>query len=388
MPTVDFSQFAYYPALTCTEGEHIGYKNLSQSDRETLLPIFEVAYRTNATSMDESVDAIRQAVPNLPFILDLNKTPAPSPYIPKPPKEGNPQRIAFATEAQRAYNGRLQDLFNASNGFQAWREFVATFPNAVPSIIYRDVVTEATAILRQASLLSRGGGSLAIRVVPEMPDEIYKIILRILSILDGPEQLLIILDCGQNRTDQTTSENFVRSSIAHIALDTDLQNWPQLRFVCMSNSFPTKLTHDNLVSFDAFDWNVWRETKDACPSAHYAFGDYGAHARYHSATTYMPPKWRPTVVFPLEEGWLIYRHPNAGDREGWIEGARQIIAHERYEKGVEAWGHTLIRRAAQGNIRDCGSQRFWHAAKTNIHLHRQIHYAAANIADFADDSEE
>ena len=44
--------------------------------------------------------------------------------------------------------------------------------------------------------------------------------------------------------------------------------------------------------------------------------------------------------------------------------------------------------AAQGDIKEIDSARFWRAIKINIHLHRQLHFSAANIADYEDDAEE
>jgi hypothetical protein len=91
-------------------------------------------------------------------------------------------------------------------------------------------------------------------------------------------------------------------------------------------------------------------------------------------------------TFP-DEWWLAYRHPDARDSDGWVVGAKVILSDKQYDKVVQAWGHTLIKKASKGDISDCGSAKYWHAAKINIHLHRQVHYAAANIADYGDGPE-
>jgi hypothetical protein len=297
MPVVDFAQFAYYPALTCTDGEHMAYGHLTQNDKESLLPIFELSHQRSAQSLSDSAEMIRSTIGKLPFILDLKKTPAPPAFIPKEPNSGDLQRIKLETEAQHSYNSALLDLLNPNNGFQVWRELVAKYPNAVPSIIYKDAASDGKQILRQASLLSRTDRSLAIRVTPESGGAIFPVILQVLSILEANDRLLIVLDCGQGRRRQADNVAFIQGASARIIADTELSNVPLLRFVCMSSSFPS-LAHDGMRPIENLDWGVWRDARESCPLF---FGDYGSHHRITSTSTFIPPSWRATVVFPLDE---------------------------------------------------------------------------------------
>jgi hypothetical protein len=381
MPVVDFSQFPYYPALTCTDGEHLAYEMLSDGDKESLLPILELSHRRNAESPCATAEMIRRLVGAAPFILDLNKTPAPAAFVPKHPSPEDLDKAAEVAVVQKRYNSELERLLNSANGFAVWREVTAGFPNAVPMIIYADASTQSRQILRQASLLARRDCSLAIRVTAESRDAIIPVISQILSILESEDRLLIVLDAGQGRQRPAERVAFIQESAMQILLEIDRPHWPLVRMVAMSSSFPQTVP-DGLQPIDNLDWSIWREVRETCPIF---FGDYGAHHRLTPSSTYVPNQWKATVVFPLDETWLSYRHQDARDSAEWVEGSKAILAHKLYGTRLHAWGHDRIKAAARGDIRGVDSARFWHASKINIHIHRQIHFSAANIVDYGDD---
>lgn len=83
MPTVDFRQFSYYPCIQCSEPEQIAYRELSDEDKDAILPIVELSQIKNEASFDSTIDAVRTLFGERPFILDLSKDAAPEAYVPK-----------------------------------------------------------------------------------------------------------------------------------------------------------------------------------------------------------------------------------------------------------------------------------------------------------------
>lgn len=52
---------------------------------------------------------------------------------------------------------------------------------------------------------------------------------------------------------------------------------------------------------------------------------------------------------------------NAQDRQGWIEGAQQIVEMEAFTKeALNVWGSEAIKRAAKGNLTDMERPRDWY----------------------------
>lgn len=95
---------------------------------------------------------------------------------------------------------------------------------------------------------------------------------------------------------------------------------------------------------------------------------------------YVPGEWRATVISPTKEGWLIYRDPNTKDQKGWVTGSEEIQKHPSFVPS-DAWGATVIAKAAKGKVEDNKSPRFWYAAKVNLHLHQQTNWPPGGGAD-------
>jgi hypothetical protein len=381
MPHTEFSQFHYYPALLSSPGEHRGYRELPDVDKKLIIPIFELSQRGNPANLDDSKTAILETSAAQPFILDLCKDPAPAPYLPIDPSDDDKARFEKAQIAQTNYNNLLANLLNPADGFHAWRQLVSGFKNAVPTIQFTDASTQARQIIRQAARLSEGNQSVAIRITQESGIAIYPVIANIISILGSPNQILIVIDCGQGRQFISPRAKFARDAITQILANLDISERPLVRAVCMANSFP-RPTHQGLLPRKNYDWRLWREAREAFP---FTFGDYGAMHRI-PRSSFVPPGV-PTVVFPLDDEWLIYRHDSASDPKGWIEGSKAIVTSEKFANAPAIWGTAIIQQASSGDISGIDQASYWHASKVNIHIHRQIDYAKNNFMSYGDDDE-
>lgn len=386
MPRVDFSLFSYFPSLLCGESERLAYTNLSEPDKGNLVPIFELSRRNRAPDLSAANQMVRSTVSERPFILDIDKRPAPDPYIAKNPSDpvADAIRVKDETAARDSYNAELQSLLNPDNGFARWRAHTATFPNAIPCLQFTDVVSERRQILRQAALLASADASIAIRIGLASWEDACDIAIEILSVLPRADQLLLIFDAGQGRSRINEKINAVRAGIRRIQSRIDLSQRPGLRAVCMSNSFPNP-NHDGLKTLASHDWTIWKGARD---SFEFAFGDYAATSRLAALSSYVPREWRPTVTYAKEEEWVINRDINVEDPEGWIRGAQAIVKHGGVTELGDCWGNKLIENANDEDIDGVQAPRFWHAAKINSHIHRQISFAAEMADDYTPDEED
>jgi hypothetical protein len=382
MPKVDFSNFYYYPSLQSTDAEHQGYRQLSNEDKDQIIPIFELSQRPKEKSLAASMDVVRASAGKRPFILDLCRHSLPAPTLSKNPKDADAAQARYeeACAIQAGYNAALAAVLNPNGGFQAWRDIVAKFPNAIPSIQYREVGANKKQILRQAAALSRGGQSIAIRVSAKDDPEIGSFIPQIMAVLDSPDQLLIVVDTDYGRVGISNRANFASGVLATVSAETDLEEAHLLRAVCLSSSFP-QLSHDDLKAIDNLDWNLWAEARVSFP---FMFGDYGATRRYVS-TGFIPFEWRATAVLPLDVEWIAYRDPNQRDEQGWVEGAQQLKASEHYNPPPDTWGIHVIEQAAGDDLDEINNAGTWYAAKVNIHLHRQIRHARKTIQEYEEE---
>lgn len=370
MVQVNFSQYSYLPCLQCSEWEQIAYAELSSEDKDAILPIFELSQIKYEAPFEDSVSSLSSLLANRPFVLDLAKDRAPPSYVPK--KNPDHARIAKLQAAQDAYNASLTDLLAPADGFATWRTLVQKFPTAVPVLQFTDPETQGKQILRQASQLTKNGFShLAVRVTEETNEAIFPIIGQVIAVLESAAQLLLIVDCGQGRIRISERADFARKAISRVLEELEPAQAQYLSAVCLSDSYTTP-GNAVLKLYDGHSWQLWSEAREKFP---FLFGDYGANHRIKKANTYMPGDWKAQVVYPLPESWIVYRHPNAQDSEGWIAGSRAVKADENFDGKCACWGSNLIERASNGDIDGIASARFWHAAKINMHIHRLIGYA-------------
>ena len=69
---VDFSQYYCFPCLQCSEPEQIGYSELTNEDKDAILPIIELSQIKYEASFEESVAVISSMLQDRPFVLDLS----------------------------------------------------------------------------------------------------------------------------------------------------------------------------------------------------------------------------------------------------------------------------------------------------------------------------
>jgi hypothetical protein len=370
MSGVDFSQYYYVPCIQCSEAEQIGYGELSDQDKDAILPIVELSQVRYETPFSDAVAAVSGMVGNRPFILDLSKDRAPPAFVAK----ANPDhgKIKKLQDAQDGYNKALTDLLSPLDGFSSWRALASKFPNSIPVIQFTEPETQSKNILRQASLLSKAGfEKMAIRITQETSESIYPIIGQIIAVLESAAQLLVVIDCGQGRQRIAERAEFAKVAVARVVEEIEPAQAPYLSAVCLCDSY-TNPPDGTPKLYESLSWELWSQAGEKFA---FLFGDYGTHHRLKKTNTYMPGEWRAQVVYPMDKKWLVYRHPNAQDAQGWIDGSNAVLKDPNCDKQNDCWGSDLVNQAAGGNIDAVSSARFWHGAKINMHIHRQIRYA-------------
>jgi hypothetical protein len=386
MPRIDFAQFQYYPNLQTHTPELIGYRELSDASKRRLCPVFELTQKGLSPNLDASYADLRDTVGPYPFILDLSKETAPPAYLPPIPRDEDIARHDRDAQAVSAYNAMLSDLLNPTDGFAAWRAVAAQFPNAIPALQFTDPAAQSRQILRQAVMLSRNDDSIAIRITAEHAQALAVIVPEILSVLNSPEQLLVIADCGLGRARSRLVEHasFAGDTLASIVSELDIVQRFLVRAVCVSSSY-ARPSRDGLAEYANLDWRLWEDARAAFP---FMFGDYGAMLRFSRTSTFVPPTWTPAVTLPTPGRWLTYKHPDSNDPNGWILGSREIVNRAEFAAAPRCWGTELIQRASTGNIAGADAIRFWHAARVNIHLTTQIDAAYDNVISYGEPDEE
>lgn len=365
--TVVFSQYPYIPCLQCSEAESMAYAKLTNEDKESILPIFEINQIKNESSFSDSIESLKKLIPDRPFILDISKVKAPDAHS----KKGEPldDKGKKIQKAQNSYNNSLAKVLSPTNGFANWRDIASNFPNAVPVLQFSSPEIQGKEILREASQFQKKGFSqIAIRIDQETSEEVFFIIGQVIAILDDPSQLFIIVDCEQGRQKISERAEFAKKAISSVLEQVDSGQRQNVSAVCLSDGF-TSLKSTPVKFHNMISRELWAKASEIFP---FIYGDYGANHRRKSQTTYIPPTWKAQVFYPCDDGWIVYQHENAQDPQGWIDGANIIKKMDKFDGACDCWGSNLLESAAGGDIAGCQSARYWYASKINMHIHRQI----------------
>lgn len=373
MSAIDFNQFSYFPALLAGDVEKNAFDELSQSSLDVTLPIFELTRYRYEGNFGHSIKLLQGIPKDRPYLLDLDKRVAPAPYQSSAPSDPAAEalRISEQTATQMQFNAELDNLLRPTNGFENWRNLTAGFPEAVPVLQFTNPVAQQLNIIRQASLLSQGGRSIAMRIRSYMSEITCNIAAQILSMLASSSQLLLIFDAGHGRRDPEVRGQWIAHSLDSILSQVDIQQRAGLVAVAMSNSFNPP-THNGMREVTNRDWEVW---SGASETFSFRFGDYGGSPRTNDLSSFMPRSFRATVVYADDEVWLINRHENADDTSGWVSGSQAIASHDIYSP-IQCWANGIIDEVARtGELGAYTMPRIWHAVRVNGHMERQAKYS-------------
>lgn len=373
MSVIDFNQYSYFPALLMGDVERQACDELSQLSLEVTLPIFELTRYRFEGDFRHSMELL-QGIPNeRPYLLDLDKRVAPPPYQAQDPSDPAAEalRVAQQTTTQLQFNAELSNFLRPTNGFENWRDLTAGFPDAVPVLQFTNPAAQQLNIIRQASLLSQGGRSIAMRIRGYMSETTCSIAAQILSMLPSSSQLLLIFDAGQGRRDPEARAQWIAESMDSILSQVDIQQQAGLVAVAMSNSFNPP-SHNGMREVTNRDWEVW---SGASETFSFRFGDYGGSPRTNDLSSFVPRNYRATVVYTNDDTWLVNRHENSDDPAGWVLGSQAIINHEDYVP-IECWANGIISDvAAAGALGAHTTPRTWHAVRVNGHIERQARHS-------------
>jgi len=336
--TIQFSDYAYYPALRTRPAEIQGYSELSNAVKDGIVPIMRLGAWPRCEDVSEPLLQLENGTSGRPFILDVTR--------------------------EAAYqNSTIHGLLDHTEDFKQWRDFVRSLPNAIP-VVQFSASARLPNIIRQTRLIEAMGRKLAFRISDYISDTSK--VITALSAMDSPKNALVIIDAGYIR------ETMAASIAACISTVNDIrEEIPAAEITVISTSYPASVLPYNVGSNQTSGAIsiLERELHEAIGADAVIYGDHGSiHARTRPATG---GKYTPHIDCALYDAWLFERRPNS-DGVGYTDAARSIITRWPECNTDDTWGARMILKAASGALDGMKSRSTWIAVRVNMHLTRQF----------------
>jgi hypothetical protein len=136
----DIRTAAYAPTLAVRPGEMRGLEELSEHDKDRMVPLVLLAPWVGSKSLDKSIERIHQAYGNRAFFLDIDR-------FYESDKDNNPAQNDFRA------------LCTGEDNTSRWMKFVAAHDNVIPIIQHRGATPASLAQqVSWAEGLGRGYG--------------------------------------------------------------------------------------------------------------------------------------------------------------------------------------------------------------------------------------
>lgn len=341
----------YLPIIKTIDAEIKGYGFLTEKVKKSTLPIFELTRSRPIKNFPEGdihrrMDQIGTIQKNLPFILDLCSHPD-------------------------LINKQIEDLYDDSNGFQEWRQFLEAYKNLniIPSLhLYPD---DLTSYISLAQHFSTRYEKVAFRVSIDETNarQLTNYITKIKSIINLENQYHLILDAGYVFEANIKTKTSTLQLLASAAMIAGVKS-----ISINSSSFPKSALDrsgggDEEGKFKILEVSVFKDIKGHFMNApaenvtiHY--GDYGS---IHPLRTVVKGgSWVPRIDVSLDENYIYKRFRR--DDGGYAEAAREMVRWSEYDP-VDCWGKDKIDTAAAVEP-EGRSPSFWIAVRLNQHVSR------------------
>lgn len=340
----------YSPIIRTTAAELLGYEKLTDEVRSNILPVFELTRsRPNKEypegNIHQRMRQIEDSAKDMPFILDLTST-------------------------ESLMNTQVEELFDDSNNFKKWREFLEGYShlNVIPVVHvfldeYELAKNLAGALLEKHDLIClKLSGELLI-------DEVNEILSGVLSNPDISDRVIVLYDF-----DYVDEFNFSSLEAVCIKGLESISSFNPNRVIIASSSFPLSVL-DRVVDENAdhegemtkLEKEFFKSIKDSYSgSVELVYGDH-ASAHPHKRSV-KGGNWVPRVDVVSEDSYIYKRFRR--EHGGFAKAAREMIKWHKYN-AVQCWGRDEIELAAAGSPSG-KSPAFWISVRVNQHLTRSV----------------
>lgn len=366
--TLILEDYKYLPILSLKPSEMAALEELSDKEKNQLLPLIELKRWSTSKSLDKSNERIEKALGDRYFIADLDLD-----FI-----SNIPEKIADLKMEDKEIPSifhELSILSESNNGYKNWVSYINKFEKIIPVIQIKDIEE----LSEQLNLFTEKNRPLAFRFRMTGIDSISEKVLRFIvkTLLDKKvkNKLLLILDYGDlDRIDVLEYEKYAK------LINQLFGFFPDAKFSVSGTSFPYSFTGSYRGEIPIYERQIFNKLMHECKGVDLIYSDRGStRAESLNGGAGTPP---PRIDYALKNDWRFVRKEFDNDDDDkysnkdslYQEAAIELKSQEYWIPDLPAWGRQMIEKTAAGDPYGITSAQRATSVRINLHLHQQLHY--------------
>lgn len=335
----------YYPTVCIRRAEMRAMAKLPLSEKSLMMPVVLLAPWLNSIKFENTHKIVSESIGNIPIIVDIDRY--------------------FQSSSDLESRTYFKELLSGDSGAIKWMDLVESNGNYIPTIQFKNVSDDG--VINQIDRAKNIGRGFCFRIDPLNENEFLRI-KEFISI-NSKDDIIIVRDFGY-RDDYLSIASELSSQIRSL---TSLSE--DIKIVITGANFPNDFSE-----FDDFSTPKYISTRGVYSELSKLFGNYQIF--YGDWASTKPRRYDgggsrplPRIDFPTKTNWIIAR----SKEEEWSfhEAALRVTRLPDWESRPMVWGTGMIEKTAKGLPGGISTGPEAIAARVNIHLYVQNHFADA-----------
>jgi hypothetical protein len=358
-----FEAATYSPLLHTRQSEVRGLRELPDSTKDLLFPVFVLRPWPRAKSIEMAFEKILEAMGGRPFGLDLESDFPTA-------DQSKPAEVEF------------DELRSPDICFSAYFEKVAQIEGAVPVLRLTDDIECLKRQIDRMAEISRGG------FVRIRQSDLHFVPTVLEAIADIPANDFSIFIDAEWRQDVLLQSNWVL-----IAAQTFFDQEPERAIIICGSSFPNSFDKMGLSKEFAINERLLFDIIRMNLNAKLIYGDW-ASTRPPSYDNQIK-RTVPRIDIAQSSHWPVFRSQKIiredddgddyNDRETYKEVVDRLISSPYWDDVPEIWGRYALLCTSEDLSTSIKSPQTAAAVGVNLHMHVQAHYSTPQLLNATDD---
>ncbi|MCG6316668.1 beta family protein [Vibrio alginolyticus] len=365
---INLESYKYLPILSLKPSEMAALEELSDKEKDQILPLIELKRWSTSKSIDKSYDRINKALSSRYLIADLDLD-----FINSIPDKIEDLEMEGKEIPDVFYE--FSELSESKDGYKNWVSYINEYDNLIPVIQIQDL-DEISDQLNSFEHLNRPiVFRLRMTGLHSINAKTLNFIVKTLIEKKIKNKMLIILDYGDlNRIDVLEYEKYAK------LINQLVSFFPNAKFSVSGTSFPYSFTGSYRGEIPIYERQIFNKLLHECKDVDLIYSDRGStRAESLTGSSGTPP---PRIDYALKNDWRFIRKEfDKSDEDKYSnkdalykEAAIELKSQDYWISDLPAWGRQMIEKTALGDPYGITSPQRATAVRINLHLHQQLHY--------------